>query len=248
MPIKRNRALYGRKKSYWRQGELKTRHANPHVPSQFHNNLLLLSVIKVSSDWWDFDSYFNMYLTWNLSGFVLFSVSPHHVFLFVGFFLFSVFPLWSELSWRQLLHYRPTCSRINSFAVFNEWTPNMKPVLEKPGPRWFTTFWGPKQSSSPGFRKVQCPGALMSRSLTEIVSALPAALPGRGIYNSHFLGENTEAQVDVCPAEAAQLAYSRTGVGSSCSRSSLLQIALHMITFTRLVQADTFFFEPRYLS
>lgn len=165
-------------------------------------------------------------------------------FLVCWFFLFSVFPLWSELSWRQLLHYRPTCSRINSFAVFNEWTPNMKPVLEKPGPRWFTTFWGPKQSSSPGFRKVQCPGALMSRSLTEIVSALPAALPGRGIYNSHFLGENTEAQVDVCPAEAAQLAYSRTGVGSSCSRSSLLQIALHMIAFTRLVQADTFFLSP----
>lgn len=50
MPIKRNHALYGRKKSYWRQGELKTSHANPHVPSQFHNNLLLLSVIKVSCD------------------------------------------------------------------------------------------------------------------------------------------------------------------------------------------------------
>lgn len=51
MLMKRNRALYGRKKKgYWRQGELKTSHANPHVPSQFHSNLLLLSVIKVPSD------------------------------------------------------------------------------------------------------------------------------------------------------------------------------------------------------
>lgn len=51
MLIKRNRALSGRKKmSYWRQGELKTSHSNPHVPSQFHSNLFFLSVIKVSSD------------------------------------------------------------------------------------------------------------------------------------------------------------------------------------------------------
>lgn len=229
--------MYGRKKSYWRWGELKTSHAIPHVPSQFHNNLLLLSVIKVSSEWWDFDSYLNMYLTWNLSGFVLFSVRPHCVFLFVCLFLFF-FPLWSELPWRQLLHCRPTCSRRNSFAVFNDWTQNMKPALEVHGLKRFTTFWGPKQLSSPGFRKVQCPDVLMSNLLKETGLALPAALPGMDIYNFHFSGENTD--VDVYPAVAAQLACSRTGVESSYSGSSFLQIALHMIAFTRLVQADIF--------